>query len=153
MVMGTFIKHFQHKEKYIITMLSNCTAEFSLESGNWRLITTDDNKMGVGGDLIKGADEKLYYMGGIHITSGNKSKEIFEFQETSWSKWPKELNVDVEALNAWGVMEIGPKFCSNRTTLTKAISYEEGWVLNKPDPSTGICVKNLFEGEGTHNEC
>lgn len=137
----------------IIAILSACTVEFSLENLQWRKLNDDIGEIGPAGDIIRGNNDKLYYIGGIELISGHKSKAIYELIGNDWYKWPNELIIPEEALDAWGVMELGHEYCSNKTNVTKAISYEEGWLMNKPEPKNGICVKNLFEGKGTHNQC
>ena len=110
--------------------------------------------MGFGGDIIKGSNDKLYYIGGYDAITKNKSKLIYEYSNTKWSKWPNELmNVDEDALNAWGVMEIGQEFCADKKNITKAISYKEGWILKKPKKSFKVCVDNIFKGDSPYDEC
>ena len=151
--LGIKIHYFQYEQNKIIAILSTCTVEFSLETLEWHKLNRDIEEIGPGGDIIRGSDDKIYYIGGIDSISGQKSKAIYEFDGKSWHKWDNELIIPEEALDAWGVMELGHDYCTNKTNVTKAISHEEGWLMNKPDPKSGICIKNLFEGKGTHNQC
>ena len=137
----------------IIIILLDCTAKFLLETKKWSKVGDSPKDMGPGGDIIKGKDHTLYYIGGVDVTTRKKSRAIFEFSDTGWYHWPNELIVDDDALNAWGVTELGSNFCANKTNVTKAVSYEEGWVLNVPAPKSGFCIKNLYKGESTHEEC
>ena len=135
-----------------MTILSECTAVFSLDTLEWSKVNEDIREMGPGGELIQGQDNKLYYIGGYDTPSRNKSKAIYEFSDPGWHKWPSELMVDKYALDAWDVTAVGRDFCAHQPNITKAVSYEEGWVLKQPN-IRGICVKNLFEGNSTHEEC
>ena len=130
-----------------MTVLFDCTAEFSMDTLTWKKVDDSALEMGIGGHLIKGQENKLYYLGGFNPTTGNKSKMIFEYQSPGhWYQWPHQLNIDSDALNAWDVMELGPNFCGDKPNMTKAVSYEKGWILNKPINKSGVCVKNIFDG-------
>lgn len=120
----------------------------------WTKLVDNGRKMGPGGEILKGQDEKLYYIGGIAAQSMNKSKAIYELSDSGWNEWPDELLVDKGSLNAWDVTNIGSDFCTNKTNITKAISYEEGWTLQDPG-FAGICIKNLFNGNSAsnHEDC
>ena len=106
-------------------MLSNCTIAFDSSNNKWHKV--NDHKLGPGGELIKGTN-KLYYMGGIDINTGKKSKAIYEYEgKYGWKKWKQELPVPKDMRNSWSMMEIGSKFCNGSKNMTHTLDGFDAW--------------------------
>ena len=106
-------------------MLSNCTAELNIRNYKWTQAET--HNLGPGGELIQGSG-KLYYIGGIDLKTGNKTKTIYEYEnEKGWNKWHYELAVPTEMRNSWSVMEIGQEFCQGTKNLTRNLNGYSAW--------------------------
>ena len=133
-VIAVYYIFLQNTKKSILTVLLDCTAEFSLESMTWTKITHHKYKdFSNGGELITGTNEEIFHIGSIDPESGKKSKAIFEYTGNGWTKWPNELPVEESAYNAWGVMRIGEEFCWNATNMTKFLTFDDGYIWDIND--------------------
>ena len=85
----------------------------------------------------------MYYIGGLNLKTGNKSKSIYEYKaEYGWIKWEQELIVPNGAKNAWDVMEIGSKFCKGVKNVTRGMLGYDAWELVG---DSDFCFKHIFD--------
>ena len=109
--------------------MSNCTAELDIKDSKW--IKVNDHNLNPGGELINGNDQ-LYYIGGIDLKMGYKSKAVYEYQGINgWKKWNKELTIPKEMSNSWSVMRIGPEFCNRSKNVTRTLGGLKAWKFDE----------------------
>ena len=132
------------QEGKIYSVLPKCTLEYDLKNGEWKNV--NKQHLGYGGQLVKGKNNLLYFMGGFDRESRVKSKNVFEYQSklNKWTKWESELPIPKEAKNAWDVMEIGPRFCQGRPNMTKSMTGLGAWTYNTA-LSSNERLKNLYD--------